>query len=41
MFSKTVSMKVQREFAGAGADPTFQMLISEDQWNKYCESFAA
>jgi hypothetical protein len=41
MFSKTVSMKVQREFAGAGDDPTFQMLISEGEWSKYCESFAA
>jgi hypothetical protein len=41
MFSKTVSMKVQREFAGAGDDPTFQMLISEGEWAKYCESFAA
>lgn len=41
MFSKTVSMKVQREFAGAGADPTFAMLISPSEWEIYCDAFAA
>jgi hypothetical protein len=41
MFSKTVSMKVQREFAGAGADPTFSMLTSAHDWDLYCEAFAA
>ncbi len=41
MFSKTVSMKVQKEFAGAGADPTFTMMISDRDWEQYCDSFAA
>lgn len=41
MFSKTVSLETSREFAGAGADPNFAMLISNDEWKKYCESFAA
>lgn len=41
MFSKTVSVKTQREFAGAGADPTFSMLISDNEWEQYCDSFAA
>jgi hypothetical protein len=41
LFSKTVTLHVQREFAGAGADPTFAMLISDDEWQQYCEAFAA
>jgi hypothetical protein len=41
MFSKTVSLKTSREFAGAGADPTFAMLISENEWKQYCDAFAA
>lgn len=41
MFSKTVTLKTSREFAGAGADPTFAMLISEGEWQQYCDSFAA
>jgi hypothetical protein len=41
MFSKTVNLQLRREFAGAGADPTFGMLISEQDWLTYCDSFAA
>lgn len=41
MFSKTVSLKTSRQFAGAGADPTFTMMISEGDWAAYCDSFAA
>ena len=41
MFSKTVTLTTTKEFAGAGADPTFGMMISNDDWWKYCESFAA
>lgn len=41
MFSKTVTLKTQRQFAGAGADPTFTMMISEGEWEQYCNSFAA
>jgi len=41
MFSKTVTLKTSREFAGAGADPTFAMLISEGEWQQYCDAFAA
>jgi hypothetical protein len=41
MFSKTVSLRVQRQFAGAGADPTFGMLISDNEWAAYCDAFAA
>ncbi len=41
MFSKTVKLKTSRQFAGAGADPTFTMMISEGEWADYCDSFAA
>jgi hypothetical protein len=41
MFSKTVTLQMSREFAGAGADPTFAMLISENEWLQYCDAFAA
>jgi hypothetical protein len=41
MFSKTITLTTTKEFAGAGADPTFGMMISEGDWGKYCDSFAA
>jgi len=41
LFSKTVTLQVSREFAGAGADPTFAMLVNGDDWQEYCEAFAA
>lgn len=41
LFSKTVTLQVSREFAGAGADPTFAMLVNSDDWQEYCEAFAA
>ncbi len=40
-FSKTVKLETSREFAGAGADPTFTMLVSEKDWLEYCDTFAA
>lgn len=40
MFSKTVKLKTTKEFAGAGADPTFGMMISKKEWEDYCGSFA-
>lgn len=41
MFSKTVTLTTSREFAGAGADPTFGMMMSENDWVTYCDTFAA
>ena len=41
MFSKTVTLETSREFAGAGADPTFAMMISNKDWEEYCSAFAA
>lgn len=40
-FSKTVSVHTSRTFAGSGNDPNFRMGYSKDQWQYYCESFAA
>lgn len=40
-FSKTVSLTTRREFAGSGADPTFGMMVSKDDWNTYWDAFAA
>ena len=40
-FSKTVAITTRREFAGSGADPTFGMMVSKDDWNIYWDAFAA
>ncbi len=40
-FSKTVSITTRKEFKGADADPTFEMIMSQDNWLSYCNSFAA
>jgi hypothetical protein len=39
-FSKSVDLTVQREFGGGG-DPTFKDMMTEGNWNDYCEAFAA
>ncbi len=39
-FSKTVSITVRREFAGADADPTFAEMVLPEDWNEYCLAFA-
>lgn len=39
-FSKTVSVSVRREFAGADADPTFAEMVLAEDWNEYCLAFA-
>ena len=40
-FSKTVTIRAQRTFAGSGDDPNFQMAITQDDWLDYCSAFAA
>ena len=40
-FSKTVTIRAQRSFAGSGDDPNFQMAITQDDWLEYCSAFAA
>lgn len=40
-FSKSVSVKVERQFAGSEADPLFVDFIpDQDVWADYCEAFA-
>jgi hypothetical protein len=38
-FSKTVTVTVRRQFAGADADPTFADMILLDDWQEYCLAF--
>jgi hypothetical protein len=40
-FSKTVSIKVERQFAGSPADPLFiDFMPTQEVWRQYCEAFA-
>ncbi len=39
-FSKSVDLTVQREFGGGG-DPLFKDMMTEVNWNDYCDAFAA
>jgi hypothetical protein len=39
-FSKSVSLTVERKFAGAAGDPTFDELVEPDDWEEYCNAFA-
>jgi hypothetical protein len=34
-------LQVEREFAGADADPTFEQMVSQADWMNYCGAFAA
>ncbi len=40
-FSKSVSLSIERRFAGASGDPTFDQLVEPDDWERYCLAFAA
>jgi len=40
MFSKSLSLSTEKHFAIAANDPTFDELISEDDWETYCRAFA-
>jgi hypothetical protein len=39
-FSTSVSLSLHKEFAGSGADPTFDEVMCLDAWRQYCEAFA-
>ena len=41
MFSTSVNLQIEREFPGAGADPTFEQTISAADWQTYCRSRTA
>jgi len=39
-FSKSVRLTVERKFAGAAGDPTFDELVDPCDWEEYCNAFA-
>ncbi|HQF70329.1 MAG TPA: hypothetical protein PLH39_03510, partial [Promineifilum sp.] len=39
-FSASVTLTVERRFAGAAGDPTFEQVVGPDDWNTYCAAFA-
>jgi hypothetical protein len=39
-FSTSVSLSLQRRFAGAGGDPTFEDTVEPEDWAQYCAAFA-
>jgi hypothetical protein len=39
-FSKSVTLTVERRFAGASDDPTFEELVEPGDWETYCLAFA-
>jgi hypothetical protein len=41
LFSKSVTISVERRFAGDGADPSFRQLQDVDEWTEYCRAFAS
>jgi hypothetical protein len=40
-FSKTVTVRTSKTFAGSGKDPNFQQTYFPNHWAAYCEAFAA
>jgi hypothetical protein len=39
-FSKSVTLSVERRFAGAAGDPTFADMVEPADWDQYCAAFA-
>ncbi|MGX5515367.1 hypothetical protein [Bacillus cereus] len=39
-FSKSVTLTVERKFAGAAGDPTFEQMVKPSDWEEYCLAFA-
>jgi hypothetical protein len=39
-FSVSVSLSLERRFAGAAGDPTFEDTVEPDDWATYCGAFA-
>ena len=39
-FSKTVTLRVERRFKGSENDPLFIDLMSQNNWDEYCNAFA-
>jgi hypothetical protein len=40
-FSKSVTLSIERRFAGAAGDPTLEQLVGPGDWEAYCLAFAA
>ena len=40
MFRKSLSLSTEKHFAIAPNDPSFDELVSEDDWETYCRAFA-
>lgn len=39
-FSVSVSLSIERRFAGAAGDPSFEDSVDEEDWQTYCAAFA-
>jgi hypothetical protein len=39
-FSKSVTLSIERKFAGDAGDPTFDQMIDPADWEEYCLAFA-
>ncbi|RIK09095.1 MAG: hypothetical protein DCC50_15335 [Acidobacteria bacterium] len=39
-FSTSVTLSVERRFAGASGDPTLEQVMDEDDWEAYCLAYA-
>jgi hypothetical protein len=39
-FSVSVTLSIERRFAGAAGDPTFAQVVSPEDWDAYCAAFA-
>ncbi|MEZ4672617.1 MAG: hypothetical protein R2932_00025 [Caldilineaceae bacterium] len=39
-FSKSVTLSMERKFAGDAGDPTFEQMIAQEDWEMYCLAFA-
>jgi hypothetical protein len=40
LFSKSVSLKLERSFGGSPGDPTFEDCVEPADWDEYCLAFA-
>ncbi|MCQ6563984.1 hypothetical protein [Paenibacillus mendelii] len=38
--SKSVTLTIERKFAGAAGDPTFDQMVGPSEWEQYCLAFA-
>lgn len=41
LFDKSVTLEMERKFAGSPGDPTFGEIMAPSDWNDYCDAFAS